>query len=164
MEDAFCNYHGSVVYAQELSLDDGGKGEVHYLVQADGGLVEHLGNDGHGAMGCLADAECEMAGAAAHCAYDEPVAACAGILIDGLCKVGAFILCGIESEGGGVAGKRQVVVYGLGDVDVADGVLFCLQELGDAVGSGCRVVSAHGYEELDVVFLEKGEVEVFFKV
>ncbi len=105
-----------------------------------------------------------MTCASAHGADDEPVAAGAGILIHGACKVCAFVLCAVEAEGGGVAGQREVVVDGLGHVDVVDGILLCLKELCNAVCGGSGIVSANGDKELDVVFLEEAQVEVLLKV
>ena len=74
MENAFRNHHGAVGNAQKLALDYGGKGELHDLVQGNASLVEHLGDDCHRAVGCLADTECEVSCAASHCAYKQPVA------------------------------------------------------------------------------------------
>ena len=105
-----------------------------------------------------------MSCAAAHCADDEPVAAGTCILIYGLGKMSAFVLGGVETESGGIAGKRKVVVDGLGDVDVADGILLGLKEFGDAVGRRSGVVSTNGDKELDVVVLEQGQVEILLEV
>ena len=147
-----------------LALDDGGKGQLHNLVQGDGGLVEHLRDDGHGAVRGLADTQGQVTGAAAHGADDEPVAAGAGILIHGAGQVGALVLGAVEAEGRGVLRQRKVVVDGLGHVDVVDGILLGFQELGDAVGRGGGVVAAHGHQQLDVVVLEQAQVEVLFKI
>ncbi len=76
----------------------------------------------------------------------------------------AFVLRGVESEGRGVVRQRKVVVDGLGHVDVCDRILLRGQELGDAVRGGSGVVTTHGHEELDVVVLEQGEVEVLFEI
>ena len=164
MENAFCHHHGSVADTQELALENGGKRQFHNLVQGNLRLVEHLGNDGHGAMGGLTDTQGQVTGAASHSADDEPVAAGAGILVDGAGQVGALVLGAVETEGRGVLRQREVVVNGLGNVDVMDGILLGFQELGDAVGGGSGVVTTYGDQQFDLVVLEQGQVEVLFKI
>ena len=164
MEDTFGHHDGAVRDTQEFALDNGGNRQADNLLQADLGLVEHLRDDGHRAVRALADTQGEVAGAAAHSADDEPVTAGAGILVNGAGQVGAFVLGGIETEGRGVSGQRQVVVDGLGNVDVLDGILLGLEELGDAVGRGSGIVTADGNQQLDVVLLEEGEVEVLLEI
>ena len=74
MEDAFGDYDHAIAYAHCLACDNGRKGELHYLVQSDLGFVEHLGDNGHGSVNSFANAKSKMSGAAAHSAYNEPVA------------------------------------------------------------------------------------------
>ena len=47
---------------------------------------------------------------------------------------------------------------------VGDGVFLLFEELGDAVGSRCGVVSADGYQQLDVVVREEFKVEILVEV
>ena len=115
-------------------------------------------------MGGFADTEGEVAGAAAHCADDEPVAAGSCIFVYGAGQVGAFILGGVEAEGRRVVRKRQVVVDRLGDVDVLDRILLGFEELGDAVRGGCGIIAADGDQKLDVVLLEESEVEILLEI
>ena len=49
-------------------------------------------------------------------------------------------------------------------MDIADGIALGLEELGDPVGGGSGVVSAHGHKQLDVVVLEETEVEVVLEI
>ena len=105
-----------------------------------------------------------MAGAAAHCADEQPVATCAGILIHGACKVRAFVLGGIEAESRGVAGKGKVVVDSLWHVDVVDGIVLGLEELGYAVRGGSGIVSADGDQKLNVVVFEEFKIEVLLEI
>ena len=61
MENTLGHHHGTIVDAQDLPLDDGRESELQNLVDGDLYLVEHLGDDGHGAVGSLADSEGEVA-------------------------------------------------------------------------------------------------------
>ena len=117
MEDSLGDHYSAVRNAEKFALQDGRKSQVDNFVKGDPGLVEHLRDDGHRAVRSLADTEGEMSGTTSHSAYDQPVAACAGILIDRPGKVGALILGGIEAEGRCIVRKRKVVVDGLGDMD-----------------------------------------------
>ena len=105
MEYAFCDHYGAVGDTENLALDDGGDCKLDYLVEGYAGLVEHLGDDGHRAVGCLAYTQGKVACTAAHCTDEQPVAGGASIFVHGACKMGAFILGGVESEGGGIAGE-----------------------------------------------------------
>ena len=164
VEYAFRDDGGAVVHAHDLTLDDRRDDEVHDLFDRDFRLVEHLGDDDHRVVAGLADAECQVAGAAAHGSQYEPVAARAGVHVDGACDDGTLVLGRLVTERGRAFGQRQVVVDGLGHVDVCDGVFLGLQELGDAVRGRCRVVAADRHEQLDVVVGEELEVEVVFEI
>ena len=50
VEEAFGSHHGTVRYAEYLSLDDCGNRELDDLVKGHRGLVEHLRDDGHRAV------------------------------------------------------------------------------------------------------------------
>ena len=115
-------------------------------------------------MACFADAERQVTGAAAHGCQHEPVAARAGVDVDGTADDGAFVLGRFVAERRRALRQGQVVVDGLRYVDVGDGILLALQELGDAVGRRGRVVAAHRDEQFDVVFGEEPEVEVVFEI
>ena len=108
--------------------------------------------------------QCKVACAASHCGNEKPVAGCAGILVYGACKVGAFVLGGVESKGGAVARQRKVVVNGLGNVDVLDGEILGSKELCDTVCGRSGIVSSNGNQELDVVVLEQAQVEIVLEV
>ena len=94
----------------------------------------------------------------------KPVAGSTGILIDSAGDVGSFVLCRIESECRSVVRKRKVIVDSLGDMDVADRIVLCLEEFGDPVGCRCSVITSDGHQELDVVVLEEGEVEIILEI
>ncbi len=49
-------------------------------------------------------------------------------------------------------------------MDVGDRILFGCQEFGDAVRSRSRIVTPDGHQQLNVVFDEQVEVEIFFEV
>ena len=164
VEYAFRDDGGAVVHAHDLTLDDRRDDEVHDLFDRDFRLVEHLGDDDHRVVAGLADAECQVAGAAAHGSQYEPVAARAGVHVDGACDDGTLVLGRLVTERRRAFGQRQVVVDGLGHVDVCDGVFLGLQELGDAVRGRCRVVAADRHEQFDVVVGEELEVEVVFEI
>ena len=60
MENTLGNHYRAIMNAHDLTLDDGGNGQFDYLVQIDGSLVEHLGDDGHRAVCSLTDTEGEV--------------------------------------------------------------------------------------------------------
>ena len=66
--------------------------------------------------------------------------------------------------GGGGVRQRKVVINRLRNVDVADSIARGLKELGDPVGCGGGVVSTHGDEKLNIVVLEKGQVEILLEI
>ena len=164
VEYAFRDNGCSVVHAHDLALDDRRNHEVHDLLDGDFRLVEHFGNDDHRVVASLADAECQVAGAAAHGSQYEPVAARAGVNIDGTCDDGALVLGRLVTERRRAFRQGQVVVDGLRHVDVGNGVFLGLQELGDAVRGRSRVVAADRHEQFDVVVGEELEVEVVFEI
>ena len=164
VEHAFGDDGGAVVHAHDLALDDRRDHEVDDLLDGDFGLVEHLGDDDHRVVAGLADTECEVSGRAAHGCEHEPVSAGAGVDIDGAGDDGTLVLCGLIAECRRALGQREVVVDGLRDVDVCDGVFLGLEELGDAVCRGGGVIAADGYEQLDVVVGEELEVEVVLEI
>ena len=49
-------------------------------------------------------------------------------------------------------------------MDVVDRIVLRFEELGYPVGCGCGVVASDGHQELDVVVLEQGEVEVLLEI
>ncbi len=155
---------GAVVHAHDFTLDDRRDDHVDDLLDRDFGLVEHLGDDDHRVVAGLADAECEVAGTAAHGGQHEPVAAGAGVYVDRAGDDGAFVLGRFVAERRRALRKRQVVVDGLRHVDVGDGVFLALKELGDAVGRRSGVVAADRDEQLDVVVGEELEVEIVLEV
>ena len=71
----------------------------------------------------------------------------------------AFVLRRIESERRGIGRKRKVVIYSLGNVYVTDGILLAFKEFGNPVGRRGGVIAADRNEQLDVVLLEKFEIE-----
>ena len=73
MEHTFSDNDCSVRNAEDLSLDDRGKGQLDDLVNGDRGVVEHLRDDGHRAMCGLADSEGKVTCAAAHGGDEKPV-------------------------------------------------------------------------------------------
>ena len=164
VEHAFGDDGGAVVHAHDLALDDRRDHEVDDLLDGDFGLVEHLGDDDHRVVAGLADTECEVSGRAAHGCEHEPVSAGAGVDIDGAGDDGTLVLCGLIAECRRALGQREVVVDGLRDVDVGDGVFLGLQELGDSVCRRGGIVPADRHEQLDVVVGEELEVEVVFEI
>ena len=164
VEKTFSCYDGTVVHSHNLPLEDGGDGQADNLVESHLGLVEHLRNDGHRAVGRLANTECQRTAGASHCADYKPVAGSACILVDGPCKVCALILRRIVAESRSIGRERKVVVDGLRAVDVGDRIVLCSQEFGNPVCSGSCVVAAYGNEKLDVVVLEEVKVEILFEI
>ena len=164
VEDTLADHGGAVVDAHQLALDDAGDHHVDDFVDGNLGLVEELGDDDHGVVAGAGDTEGQVAGRAAHGADHEPVLAGAGVLHDGGGQHAALGLGAVVAEGGAGVGQRQVVVDGLGNVDVGDGIVLVGQELGDAVGGGSGVVAADGDEELDLVVGEELEVEALLEV
>ena len=164
MEDTFRNHRRTIVDTHQLALDDAGDHHVDDFVDGDFGLVEELGDDDHRVVAGTGDAEGQVAGRTAHGADHEPVLARAGILHDGGGQHTALRLGAVVAEGGAGVGQRQVVVDGLGNVDVGDGIVLIGQELGDAVGGRGRVVASDSYEKLHLVVGEELEVEALLEV
>ena len=164
VEHALRNHGGTVVHAHQLALDDRRNDQVDDLVDRDLGLVEHLGDDDHRVVAGLADTEGQVTGRTAHGSQHEPVAAGAGVDIDGARNDGTLVLGRLIAEGRRTLRQRKVVVDGLGNVDVGDGIFLGLEELGDAVGRRSGIVAADGHEQFDVVLGEEGQVEVLLEV
>ena len=164
VEHAFGNHRCAVVHAHDLTLDDRRNHQVDDLLDGDLRLVEHLGNDDHRVVARFADAECQVSCRAAHGGQHEPVAARAGVYVDGAGDDGTFVLGRLITERRRSLREREVVVDGLGDVDVGDGVFLGLEELGDTVGGRSRVVAADGHQQFDVVVGEELEVEVVLEI
>ena len=164
VEHALGDHGGTVVHAHDLALDDRRNHQVDDLLDGDFRLVEHLGNDDHRVVARFADAECQVSCRAAHGGQHEPVAARACVDVDGAGDDCALVLGRLVAERRRALRKRQVVVDGLGDVDVGDGVFLGLEELGDTGGGRSRVVAADGHEQLDVVLGEEIEVEILLEI
>ena len=164
VEHALGDHGGTVVHAHDLALDDRRNHQVDDLLDGDLRLVEHLGNDDHRVVARFADAECQVSCRAAHGGQHEPVAARAGVYVDGAGDDGTLVLGRLVTERRRSLREREVVVNGLGNVDVGDGVFLGLEELGDAVRRRGGIVAADRDEQLDVVVGEEFEVEVVLEI
>ncbi len=164
VENAFRNHGGTVVDTHYLTLDDAAHHHVDNLVDGNLCLVEEFGDDHHGIMAGTGDAEGKMSGRAAHGRDHKPVLRCAGVFHDSGADDRALGFGAVVAEGGRAVRQREVVVDGLGHMDVGDGIMLALQELGDTVCRRGGVVATHGDKQLHVVILEEGEVETLLKV
>ena len=124
----------AIVHTHNLTLQDSRDNEVYNLLHRNFGFVEHLGDNNHGVVASLTDTECEVAGRATHSSQYEPVAIRASIYIDGASDNGTLIFGRLVAERGSTLRQRKVVVDGLGNVDIGNGILLSLEELGNAVG------------------------------
>lgn len=112
----------------------------------------------------LADTEGQVSGTAAHRRHDEPVAAGAGIDIDGPGDHRTLVFGRFVAEGRRAVGQRKVVVDGFRDMYVGDRMTLFFQKFGHAVGRRCRVVAADGHQQLDVVLGEELPVETLLEI
>lgn len=111
------------------------------------GVLLNISNDDHRVVARLADTEGQVSGAAAHRRHDEPVAAGAGIDIDGPCDHRALVFGRFVAEGRCTVGQRKIVVDGFRDVYVSDRMMLFFQKFGhrlavDAVSSPPMVTSS----------------------
>ena len=156
VEHTFGNHGSAIVDAHDFALDDTGNHHVDDLLDGDFGFVEELGDDDHRVVASSGNAQCKVAGTAAHGRNHKPVLRGAGILHNSTADDGALRFGTVVAEGGGTVGQRQVVVDGFGHMDIGNGVLLIGQEFGYAVGRRSGVVATHGNKQLDVVVGEKG--------
>ena len=164
VEDTFRNHGSTIVDAHEFTLDDARDNHVDNLLYGDGGLVEELRYDDHGIVAGTCNAEGEVTSRATHSADYKPVLTGAGILHDGGGQHATLGLGAVVAEGGAAVGEREVVVDGLGDVDVGNGIVLVGQELGDTVGCRSGIVATNGDKELNLVVGEELEVETLLEV
>ena len=164
VEDTFGNHGCAIVDAHDFAFDDAAYNEVDNLVDGDFGLVEEFGDDDHGIVACTGDAEGEMACGTTHGRDDEPVFGGAGIFHDSGADDGTLGFGAIVAEGGRAVGQREVVVDGLGDVDVGNWVVLAFEEFGDAVGRRSGIVATDGNKQFDVVIGKEWEVKTLFEV
>ena len=164
VEHAFGYDRRAVVHADDPALDDGRNHQTDDLVDGDRRFVEHFGNDDHRVVARLADTEGQVSGTAAHRRHDEPVAAGAGIDIDGPGDHRTLVFSRFVAEGRRAVGQRKVVVDGFRDMYVGDRMTLFFQKFGHAVGRRCRVVAADGHQQLDVVLGEELPVETLLEI
>ena len=156
---------GTVVDTHYLTLDDAADHHVDNLVDGNLCLVEEFGDDHHGIMAGTGDAEGKMSGRKRPMAEttnqfsDVRASSMTAVQNDRALGFGTVV-----AEGGRAVRQREVVVDGLGHMDVGDGIMLALQELGDTVCRRGGVVATHGDKQLHVVILEEGEVETLLKV
>ena len=115
-------------------------------------------------MAGRADTERQVSGGTSHSSHDEPVSAGARVGIDRAADDRAHVLGRLVAERRRAGRQRQVVVDRFRNMDVGDRILFGCQEFGDAVRSRSRIVASDGHQQLNVVFDEQVEVEIFFEV
>src|ERR1019366_109485 len=151
---AFRENDEAVLRAFGFALDDGADDDVANFVHRDGATVKFLGNDGERGGGGLADAEREMPRRAAHADDEIPARGRARVFHQVADKLHAVMPRGFVAERRRGAGKRQIVVNGLGNVRDLD---FAVAAFADDAGGKSRVVAADGDERGDAELVKHGE-------
>jgi hypothetical protein len=154
LDQPFGQHRRPVVVAVTAALDDRAGQHVDDLAEPDRRVAELLGDDAQRGAGCLADAEREVAGGAAH-GHDQ-VPARGGARVDHqvLDQLRADVAGGLEAEGRDAVGQVEVVVDGLGHVHHAQPAAGLLGQRHRRKG---RVVAANGQQLVDPQLFERGD-------
>ena len=164
MEHTLRNHGSAVIDTHQLALHYARDHQVDNLLHGNLRLVEKLGYHHHRVVAGTGNAQCQMAGRAAHGRNHKPVLRSACILHHGGANHRTLCLGTVVSESGRAIGQRQVVVNGLGYMDIGNRIVLVGQELGNAVGGRCSVVASHGHQQLNIVVLEEVQVETFLEI
>ena len=152
--DALGQHGDAIIMAGGAALDDRANDRIDGEVEVELVAAEFLGNHRERGARRLAHAEGERTGLAAHRDRDIPAAGGARVLHQRFDDGGADGAGGLEAEGRGVLGQRQVVIDSLGDGGHADPAL---HPLGDARGAEGRVITADTYEVADAEQRERAD-------
>ena len=105
-----------------------------------------------------------MTGRTTHSTDHKPVLAGAGILHNSGGQHASLCFGTVVAKGGAAIWQRQVVVDGFGHMNVGNGIMLALEELGNAVCRRGRIVATYGDKQLDIVVGEQLKVETFLEI
>ena len=138
---ALSDYHDAMSLAHEPSLEDGSLNDFADLLKRKARPGELLRDYGNGGSRRLAYAQRKVPGCAPHHHHQVPAVGGTRVLHNVEHNLGAHLTRGLKAKGRHPAGQRQVVVYGLGNVDHPQRFIRGVSHLGGSKGG---VVAADG--------------------
>ena len=160
MEHALAHACHTIVDAKHLTFDHRADDELQDLVECHLCLVEHLRDDDHRVMACIAHSECEVTCLTAHCRHHKPVAAGASVFIHRLQNLHACLFGRIITESRAALRQRKIVVDGLRHMNVLNMHVVLHQELGDTVCCRGGVIATDCHQKVHIVFHEEINVKL----